>query len=127
MRQAVKFLGQCVLSQVTFGLMDQIEQLGNIFFCNAGERDTQICFADGDGADTVLVEQVNPQLLGIDPIQFKTHEIAGIEWIVAPGIGKTGIIQNLFDLERPALHDLKFLLLLGTEIWRFEGLNNSGL
>ncbi len=97
--------------QVLNCLIDDVEELLDIIFVNAGESDAQIGAADGDGADTVLVEHVQAQLFGIDIFQFEAHEVTGVEGIILPGRVIFAAVYNLLGLEGSPFHDFKFFLL----------------
>ncbi|MNL89803.1 hypothetical protein D3C87_2203550 [compost metagenome] len=57
------------------------------------------------------------QCFSVNGFEFQTHEITGVERVVAPSIVELATIQNGFGAVRAAFHDLIFLLLLNIEFW----------
>ncbi len=99
-------------------MIDDVEQFRDILFIDAGEGNSQVGLADGDTADTVLVEEVDTQFLGIHGFEFQAHEVAGVERVVIPGVFKLAAVEDLLGLEGAPFEDLEllFLLLQGSRV-----------
>ncbi len=66
-------------------LVDYVEQFLDILLGNAGEGYAQVGLGGGNGADTVLVQQMDAQFFGFHRFQLQTHEVTGVERVVIPG------------------------------------------
>src|SRR4029450_3874103 len=107
--------------------VEGLEQGLDLVYRQTREGDPEVVAARCDRADSVFVEQVQPDALGLHALELDAHEVAAVERVDAPALAEARRAGDLVDLLRAPPQGLVLLGALARDRGRPQRLGHDAL